>query len=717
MKPPWLFVQKVETEPHHWAIDCETSRFRIQKTGWKAKTSIEPFGGHELVLGSICGGGFCKVYHREELLGEIEHLLLNTRDHLVFHNCAFDIPVFCRACPPLKPLFIAAVNAGQVHDTFLLELVGRLARGSGVTKENLFSGLRLDDFAKRYVGMKLNKDEAIRLEFGQFLNDTAVPERFLEYAAQDAIATAKVYKKMRAKYEQYAEPEECRYPALPDAKKKFGLLDEISQVKGALGLAWLQQFPLRVDTELARTTRDAYQDEAERLKGALIQFKFGSCGPKTGKFKLSHKTLMSKLEAWAKEQDIVPERTDTGRISLKHDDWAGLLPRASGPLLACPKKAVAMCDKLSVWLRFARVRKLLNTYLHVYACSEVHFPRYMNIGARTTRMSASKPNIQNIPKRNDGIRGLFMPQKGYKLIEADYVSAELVALAQTWHLMYGGSNLEDALNGSEDAHVATARKMFAAEWGDASPAERKQLRQTAKAVSFGLPGGLGARKFTDYARRWGVDLNFDDARALRRLALDAEPALRAYLSDERSATRRLRVASRNLGCEYATLVGHLRAWRDEEEGTIHGMAALKRLFRWSRNEAPEFDIPTPPGFDRKWDLWKSPSRSPTGCVRGNSSYTQAHNHPFQAAVASALKDALFRLWSEWTPDASWNPVCCVHDSVLVEARPSSVTLASMILERCMVDALKQVCPDIRCAVDLEVKDRWGKMADAQAQTV
>jgi DNA polymerase I-like protein with 3'-5' exonuclease and polymerase domains len=374
-------------------------------------------------------------------------------------------------------------------------------------------------------------------------------------------------------------------------------------------------------------------------------------------------------------------------------------------------------------MKFSRNRKMLTTYLYVYSTSDTHYPEYFALGARSTRTACRRPNITQVPKRRDSLRAMFIPSEGRVFIETDYCAAELVSLAQIWYMMFGDSHLRKAINAGEDPHASIARRLFPEEWdGPVGPSaqsmgvrrelqekKRKEIRQAGKAVNFGLPGGLGARTFSQFSRSYGLDLDLDEAKELRSRAMAAEPCLAAYLSDERSLESRLKLAAKNIGVPFTTLITALNAWRNRETGSFHARAAFKRLRRWARGlDHDRYNLSPRPGFNPAYDLWSSPSRILTGAVRGGCSYTNGRNTPFQGAVAAAAKMACFGIWQTWRPDDKWAPVNFVHDSFLVESEPDAVRYAEDVVESQMVWALEQICPDVRCSVESEIKERWGK---------
>lgn len=693
-------------------MDTETTRFRTRETGWNGKTHIKPFGGHEFVCASVYGPGLGEVLGPESTL-DFLHSLADD-DHLVFHNVSFDVEVMSRCIPGAKQIFIDLIEDGRVHDTKSFECLLRLAQG--VSKLRLFDKLTLAALAKRYAGMDLDKNEAVRCDFGTYLGRVPeLPSRYIAYAIDDAKATQRVHVHQRKAAEVLSESP-SRYPVLPGARVRFGLLGEYIQVKGEVAMAWLSSFPLRVDVPLATATRDRYQVEATRYEPALIEFGYARRKPVKKTFHIRQKELRRALKLFAEARGIVPEYTDTGSVSLKHDFWAQHIPRAAPELLEDPLSAEAEIDKLSIWVRYERVRKLLRTYLNVYASSAVHYTTYHNIGARTTRTSSQKPNVQNIPKRRDGIRGLFIPSPGRRFVETDFVAAELRSLAEVYHLMYGGSRLGDALNAGEDPHVATAKQVFGEDWNRADAATQKNLRQAAKAVNFGLPGGMGAAKFADFARGYGIFLDLDAARHLRGAALAGNPELCAYLRDEGSEEDRVRLAARNLHISVDRLISILDAWRNPEEGTVFWHLAALRLRKWIKG-TEEYAIPVPRGYSGPADLFRTTTRTLTGLVRGRAIYTEARNTPFQGPVADIGKLAVWNLYRKHSFKSAWDPVCFVHDSIMIEADEGYEASCQKVLETCMLEAMRTITPHIQPAVETEIKDRWGSLKDAQGQVI
>ena len=142
-------------------------------------------------------------------------------------------------------------------------------------------------------------------------------------------------------------------------------------------------------------------------------------------------------------------------------------------------------------LEHRQYQKLKSTYLDALPrfvradTGRVH-ATFHQIGASTGRLSASEPNLQNIPIRSEegrAIRKAFIPEEGGILVSFDYSQIELRLMA---HLS-GDPVLAEAFRTGEDVHRTTAAKLFGVPPADVTPAQRAQ----AKIVNFGVLYGMG----------------------------------------------------------------------------------------------------------------------------------------------------------------------------------------------------------------------------------
>jgi DNA polymerase-1 len=143
-------------------------------------------------------------------------------------------------------------------------------------------------------------------------------------------------------------------------------------------------------------------------------------------------------------------------------------------------------------LAFRRLSKLKNTYVDALPplvnprTGRIH-PTFNQIGAATGRISATNPNVQNIPIRTpEGvrIREAFVPAEGRVLLSADYSQVELRILAH----YSGDESLIEAFRAGEDIHRRTAAEVA----GIAPEDVDADQRARAKAINFGIIYGSSA---------------------------------------------------------------------------------------------------------------------------------------------------------------------------------------------------------------------------------
>jgi len=215
-------------------------------------------------------------------------------------------------------------------------------------------------------------------------------------------------------------------------------------------------------------------------------------------------------------------------------------------------------------LAWRRLSKLMSTYIAALPplvserSGRIH-PHFHQTGAATGRLSASHPNVQNIPIRTpEGIRirEAFVPEEGFLLLSADYSQVELRILAH----YSGDSSLVDAFSRGEDIHRRTAAEVA----GIAPDQVSSQQRDRAKAVNFGiiygssafgLAGQLGiaaaeAQETIDayFERYRGVRRFIDETirRAKQQGYVTTLLGRRRYLPDLSSRNRTLRQAAERM---------------------------------------------------------------------------------------------------------------------------------------------------------------------------
>lgn len=425
----------------------------------------------------------------------------------------------------------------------------------------------------------------------------------------------------------------------------------------------------------------------------------------TGKPSINESRLREVLERIAQELELVnvPRTKKTGTISCTSKYWGQYTDRSTF---------------LSLWVRLEGMAKLCQFVTGLNA-TRVH-PKY-TVTVRTGRTSCSGPNIQQMP-RTGGFREMIVPAKNHFFLIVDYAAIELRTLATVCERRFGQSRLADVIREGTDPHAFTAAMFegISPEKFNEHP-DREMLRQRAKALNFGIPGGLGAKALVEYAAAtYGVQLSVDEATAFRdRLIEEVYPELKQYLQSNSVAAlaANLQTSPTRVQHHFDTegTVGAIRRviaglGRAGDSGE-YGAAFVERIWRSLQelNENPRLRE----SFAKREiseqladDLFKGPVVTATGRVRGKVGYSQSKNTPFQGLAADGAKLALWRLFL-----AGFRTVAFIHDEMLIElpADADHTALARQI-DQIMCDAMAELTGNVPIACEYALAERWSKKA-------
>ncbi len=152
---------------------------------------------------------------------------------------------------------------------------------------------------------------------------------------------------------------------------------------------------------------------------------------------------------------------------------------------------------------------------------------YHLTGTSTGRLASSDPNLQNIPIRTeDGrkIREAFIASEGHTLLSVDYSQVELRLSAE----MAGVAALRQAFHDNVDIHTLTASQVFDVPVEEVSG----EIRRQAKAVNFGIIYGISG---WGLAKQLGCDPG--DANDFIKRYLARFPEIRDYMEEKKEEAR------------------------------------------------------------------------------------------------------------------------------------------------------------------------------------
>jgi len=296
------------------------------------------------------------------------------------------------------------------------------------------------------------------------------------------------------------------------------------------------------------------------------------------------------------------------------------------------------------FIRYQKYEKLLSTYgtklltILLEPTGRLH-PHYNIAGARTGRLSCSNPNIQNQPREKE-FRELYIPESGYKYVCADFSQIEVRVAAE----VSKDPGMLRVYENGQDIYLITAALIL----GKPVDSITKTERQYAKAILLGSQFGLGAKKFSKYAKtNYGLsDITEDRAREL-----------------------------------------------------IEGYRQAYPVFReWQIRQTSNCEV----------SLKASTYMGKTRALDPNNYYGMALNHPIQGTAAEIILQAIVNFKKCKSPD--WRLIACVHDEILTEVPENQVEIATICLETAMIEAYKTVMNSNRVnkLVSIKTGFNWGE---------
>lgn len=469
--------------------------------------------------------------HRDQVRWIVE-AWLDGNDILVGHNVAYDMAVIAAQWPDLLPRIFAKYDRDEITDTKIREQLIQISRGTfrsymGTDGECHAVKYDLADCIRRHFGRHVEKD-GFRLfyrifdAFPDIANWAAVAEAFQLMVRQAGIPEwAKGLVKDKDVQGMLAAPPEdaVRYAladadetlALYESQERFGahlFADQFRKARAAFALHLSACWGLYTYEEAVDKLEIELLAEFEELKVELQQEGLiradGTADTKAA----------SRAMVEACREEGIPIARTKGYAQKNGEPEAEYRARIADPHAYVSLSAEA-CDRfdetsiIGAYSQFLTLRKTLSNDIKMLRSgTEVPIqPRYDF--ADTGRTRCAKPNIQAI-NRGAGIREAFRPRPGTVFIQADFEGLELHTMSAWCLEKVGWSMMADKLNAKVDVHTEMAADILGISYDDAmaqknSPDKAvkdhmKEYRQRAKALNFGLPGGLGAKKFVRYAK-------------------------------------------------------------------------------------------------------------------------------------------------------------------------------------------------------------------------
>ncbi len=400
--------------------------------------------------------------------------------------------------PTLENAGVAKVNQNLKYDWQVLLNQGirmaGLAGDSMIADYLLHAGTRnhnLDALAMDHLGHRnISITELIGKGKSQLQMDQVPTARVAEYAGEDADVAWRLCAKLE--------------PMLVELKFKLRREGEAPAEPPAGGNpGWAEASP----SQTAPTDMYLYDDLEIPLIEVLAEMEFTGIRldvPFLQKISVemdaSLKTLEKEIYSLAgREFNIGSVQqlreilfTQLGFKSIKKTNIGGDASTDQETLETLAKQRHAHVEFPRKLLEHRKIAKLKSTYVDALPAlvnartGRVHTSFNQTVAA-TGRLSASDPNLQNIPIRSEmggNLRRAFLPEKDWLLLAADYSQIELRLLAH----FSGDQALQQAFAEDRDIHALVAAEIFGVEDHHVT----EGMRRTAKTVNFGVIYGISA---------------------------------------------------------------------------------------------------------------------------------------------------------------------------------------------------------------------------------
>lgn len=381
----------------------------------------------------------------------------------VFHNMKFDYKM-------LNYHFGLEFDRSRVHDTMVMHYVLDETDSHGLKQLALkYTNYgdydsELEEFKKHYCGKHKILQE-------NFTYDLIPFDTISKYASIDTAVTLELFNKF-----------------WPVVQKNAKLLNVYSNIliPGTLFLMDMEEVGIPISRERMAAADVYLTQQIETAKQAIYEFEaVKRFELNTGKI-FNPNSVMQLRDVLFDYAGLKPtgKRTATGALSTDAEVLEELSEQDPLP------KAILQVRKLS---------KIQNTYIHKILPELDRDDRirtnFNAIFTTSGRLSSSgKFNAQQIPRDDPIIKGCIAAPRGFKIVSQDLTTAEMYYAA----VLSGDKNLQKVFSSGGDFHSSIAHMVFAL---PCSVEEVKKLypamRQSAKAISFGILYGSGAKKVSE----------------------------------------------------------------------------------------------------------------------------------------------------------------------------------------------------------------------------
>ncbi len=329
------------------------------------------------------------------------------------------------------------------------------------------------------------------------------------------------------------------------------------------------------------------------------------------------------------------------------------------------RTGIAVIDCIQTYREF---QKMDSTYVMAAlekADAQDRLHTTINYTKSVSRLSSEDPNLQNIPNpanspfKDDPVHNMglrmrtgFIARPGYKIVEADYSSIELVTGA---HLTQDPNLMRIFIDGLDPHSYVASNRL-----GISIDEVPKETRTQMKPLSFGAFYDASAQR---------LQLQF----ALMQPAID----------------KTVEECQEMLDWYFGTFAPSVLAWKDRVRRDAQADGVVRTMFGRMR--------------------WMPGLRSDIKRVK-RAAERECTNFPIQGTARDILCVGMARLWEDvlpelWACGIDAQPIMTVHDAVAVEAPAEHAELVGWLMQDTMAKAVELSVP---VKVSVGIGDNWAE---------
>lgn len=632
-------------------IDIETTT-RIEKVKGKKTKVSDPF--RDKILSVTVSDGMSSWYLTQDYSSLIP-LFIDPANTLIIHNAVFDLSFLIHN--------LGVVPTAKIWDTMLIE---RLMHAGD---DSYRHGLQ-DVMARRY-GIILDKSTRDQFADHDGINFT---DEQIEYMEQDVLHLPRLYR------DQLAEL----------GGKLINPLVEDSEPCLAV-IAWLEMavLPVTIDMTLAGVSFDIdrYNTSIVLVENHLqhLEEKFANVYLPDFWHDVEKKVVEPYTELNKKGKEVVKKRRYV--VTVKERKYVEEVEggyKLRDKTLTSPAKVLSMLRDLKIYTN-PKVKTTAAPFLTEYFYDN---PFVKNL---LEHRMWEKMLGWGYPKYVNPVTGRIHPK--WNQLARDDAGGEKDA-PETGRYSCADPNLQNVPRPNEQEHLPNMRMCFVPRKGyvfivaDYNQQEPRTLAQLSKD-----PAMIKAAKDIDIYNSLGVPVygrpvkKGDPERQTLKVAVLAD----VYGVGARKLALGLGVtedAAKAIKAQLRRAFPVAYKWGDQQLYRLKNKGYIET--RWGRRRyVPEIK------YADQDTMWKF----------GN----QARNTPVQGTSADFGKLAMYFVYTRmYEAGLDGRIVMVIHDEIVVEAREDQAVMIKELVDKAMLDAMREVCPDVEPGVESDIVPYWSK---------